>query len=269
MESHFDREILMDQLHQLLGQLPSIGPSVKAWCVCFLIARAAFEATLAPEAATAGLALGAAVWAQPFLRGGWPVMVGLAPELTLAALSVALAAAAWSFAVYRRCDDSALAVIGAGAILGGGGAISYGVTLLAVRWPDVSGFDDVAYANAMAIISAAAVGAFALRRRWSGPWGQAAAALCLSAASVFAMGLARSALQLQPDGAPPAMVLSPAKTAAVAGVWLIGFVAGLRSFASPNGVRRATMLAAGDQRRPRFPWPPPAGTAFLRRAIDR
>jgi NO-binding membrane sensor protein with MHYT domain len=234
----------MTELHAMLAPYLFLLPTAKAMCVCFFILRAAFEALSARQAATAGVAVGTAVWAQPLLGEPWTSTAGLAPALTLLALIIAVAAVAWSFLVYRRCEAQ-IAVIGGGAILGGGVALSHTALLLARGAPGIAGFDDVAFANSIAVASGAAVAALAVARARPGRLGQGIGALCLASGGVVSQAAAQSWFGFQANGSFATSVgtVSAAHVCAIAGVWLIGSVMGLQTL-SPAKLMTATMAEA-------------------------
>jgi NO-binding membrane sensor protein with MHYT domain len=234
----------MTQLHAMLAPYLLLLPTAKAMCVCFFIVRAAFEALAARQAATAGVAVGTAIWAQPLLGEPWTSSASLCPALTLLALIIAVAAVAWSFLVYRRCEAQ-IAVIGGGAILGGGVALSHSALLMAMGGPGIASFDDIAFANSIAVASGAAVAALAVSKIWPGRLGQGFGALCLASGVVLSQAAAQSWFGFQANGSLATGVgtVSAAHVCAIAGVWLIGSVAGLQTLA-PGRLRSATMAEA-------------------------
>jgi hypothetical protein len=165
--------------------------------VCFVMCLAAFGALserrggrvqrwMVPVSLIA-----AELWAGPLLVLTLVAGVEIQPAAIFAALLVAIAAAAAAIAAFRRCTG-ALRIIGPGAILGAGAAACQALMLFIRGAGSDFVFDDMPFSLAVTLISALAVGAFALFSRWRGVRGRllAAGSLTLGLALCQALTLA-------------------------------------------------------------------------------
>lgn len=245
------------------------------WCACFTGWFFAFE-LLSRRSGTAilvvaGLAAGVGVWALPCLVETWPPTLGFAPGVTIASLLVMIGAAAAGLAVERH-NPEPRGVIGGGAILGAGIAVSHGALLLALRGPVAIDFDNVPIAKAVAVASALAVAALALRRRWPGRIGQVAAVVCLTAATAASQALVRGGATLQSgeaSEAPIAHLIAAPSMAPIALALLIAAFLAVAAFAVWPSFSLATRLRAWRESRRPSPAPTPAGTMSPRPSPGR
>jgi NO-binding membrane sensor protein with MHYT domain len=253
-----------------LGLLPFAG----GWGACFAAWFTAFELmNLRRRGATgamaltgaAGLAAGAGVWAQPSLVAVWPAAFGFDPLLTLLALAAMVGAAIWGLSVERLYPDPR-GLIGGGAILGAGVAITHGVLLFALRGPMEIDFGSTPIATAVGLASTMAVGGLMIRRRRPGRFGQLAAVVCLTAATTASQGVERAAIGLASGfaanvdpAALPAQALTP-----IAGLVIVAVLAVIALWVGAVDLRPATRARAWRGSSPPAPSPSRAGTGSPR-----
>jgi NO-binding membrane sensor protein with MHYT domain len=264
-------------LNTCLCDAVTLLPLACSWCVCLVSALAAVEllgerryGTARLRVAAAGLVMGAGVWAQPFLAGGWPADIGFALRPTLVSLSFAMATMAWGFAIGLRHRD-ARGLMGGGATLGGGIAISHGALLFAIRGHAEINFDDVPIFTAMALASACGVAFVLTRRRWRGAGGRIAQGALLAAAVAIAHAVESAAIVVEPLGgrAPDATTVVAAAMTPIAGLVLISVMLGLCVLARRVRVSPATRRPAWRKSSRPSPSSIPAGTTSLHPAPAR
>ena len=264
----------MPSPHTLLGAAIGFLPLAGAWGACFAAWFTAFELLderrrgllgAAGLVAAAGLAAGVGVWAQPSLASVWPAAIGFEPLLIVTALILMVGAAVWGLAIERFYPD-ARGLVGGGAILGAGIAVSHGVLFLALRGPAEISFNDTPIAVAMSLASALAVVGLLVRRLRPGLFGQLTAVVCLTAGTTFSQAIERAAVDLHGNfeapidlGALPAAALTP-----IAGLVMIAILTGIAVFAGAGDLRRATRVRAVRGNPPPSPSPSQAGTGFPR-----
>ena len=258
-------------LNTLLRVAVTLLPLACSWCVCLVAALAAVEllakrryGNARLRVAAAGLVMGAGVWAQPFLAGDWPADIGFALRPTLVSLSFAMATMAWGFAIGLRHRD-ARGLMGGGAALGAGIAVSHGALLFAIRGPAEINLDDVPIFTAMTLASACGAAFVLTRRRWRGQIGRLAQAVLLAAAVAITHAVESAAIVAEPLGgrAPDATTVVAAAMTPIAGLLLISvmlflWVIDLRAQVSPATRRPAWRGSARPS-----PSPIRAGTASL------
>jgi NO-binding membrane sensor protein with MHYT domain len=223
-----------------------------------------------PRQALTGVIVGTAIWAEPFMAGGWPHALGLVPGLAAASLALAIGAAIWAFRAYALCEG-VLCVIAGGALLGAAAGLSHGVTLLALRGPTEFTFDDAPFCASIAGFSATGVGAFVAYRRWPTGRGRLVAGLLLAAGALVSDLVARGALLA---GAPlgrdlAGNLVAPARLAPLAAAMVFLLVAAVAWLERGPRLRRATRALAGRGNWRTSRAPSPAGTGSLRPAPVR
>lgn len=209
--------------------------------------------------------IAAELWAGPLLVLTLVAGLDIQPTAIFAALLVAIAAAAAAIAAFRRCKG-ALRIIGPGAILGAGAAACQALMLFIRGAGGDFVFDDMPFSLAVTLISALAVGAFALFGRWRGVRGRLLAAGCLTLGLALCQALTLASLTAA-SGAPnkPAFDL-PYDVGAGAAV--ITLLAGL-AWIQRRPVSHATRAPAWRGNRRPVQAPRQAGTASLRPAPAR
>jgi hypothetical protein len=137
--------------------------------------------------------IAAELWAGPLLVLTLVAGLDIQPIAIFAALLVAIVTASATIVTFRRCNG-ALRIFGPGAILGAGAAACQAL----MRFIRGAGgdfiFDDIPFDFAVALISAVAVGAFALVARWGGVRGRMAAAGCLTLGLALCQALTLASL---------------------------------------------------------------------------
>jgi NO-binding membrane sensor protein with MHYT domain len=268
----------MSPPHSFIGVAIGLLPFASGWGACFAAWFVAFEALklrrngllgTAMMLGAAGLAAGAGVWAQPSLVAGWPTAFHVDPLMTLAALAAMVAAAVWGLAIERLYPD-ARGLIGGGAILGAGVALSHGLLFSSLQGPTEIDFGSTPVATAMALASVMAVGGLMVRRRRPGRFGQLAAVVCLTAATSVSQGVERAAMTLASGLQPLAGATLPASALTpIAGVVIVVVLAAIAFLASVVEIRPATTARAWRGSSPPSPSPSPTGTGSPRPAPSR
>jgi NO-binding membrane sensor protein with MHYT domain len=257
----------------------SLLPFASAWGACFAAWFTAFELLNlgrrgrgggAGLLGAAGLAAAAGVWAQPSLIAAWPATFGFDPAVSIFALAVMIGAAVWGLAVEGMFAD-ARGLIGGGAILGAGIAISHGILICSLRGPAELDFKTTPIATAVAIASALAVGGLALRRWRPGRLGQLAVVVCLTAATTMSQAIERAAITCATgfEASADALALPAAALTPIAGMLIVAVLAAIALCYGSEGVRPATRARAWRGNSPPSPSPSPAGTASPRPASGR
>jgi NO-binding membrane sensor protein with MHYT domain len=139
-----------------------------AWLVAFDLLSRDDRGRPRLSLAAAGLAAGAAVWAQPSLASDWPAGSGFAPQLIVVSLAIAIVSTVCGLAVERKFADTR-GLVSSAAILGLGIAMSHGALLVGLSGPHALDFEEVPIATATALTTPLALGAVLLRRRIAGP----------------------------------------------------------------------------------------------------
>jgi NO-binding membrane sensor protein with MHYT domain len=215
-------------------------------CVCFIAWLMSLELRVATQGQggaswPAGFAAGVGAWATPLLWGAWPAGFGFCPVMISTAFLVAIPLIAVGFAVERRFDD-ARGIIGGGAFLGAGLALSQGLIVLGLRSEGPLGLDGMPVAAAIAFTSPLAVSALWLQRQLPGIPGRLGAALVLAVAGTISHLVARGAIDLTPDAYSalcdghrflPAETMTP-----LAGAMLTIVLLSVRRFADPASQAR-------------------------------
>jgi hypothetical protein len=209
--------------------------------------------------------IAAELWAGPLLTLTLAAGLDIQPPAIFAALLVAVSAAAAAIAAFRRCKGS-LRIIGPGAILGAGAAACQALMLFIRGAGGDFVFDDLPFSLAVTLMSALAVGAFALFGRWRGVRGRLLAAGCLTLGLALCQALTLASLTATSSAANGPTLDLPYDVGAGAAV--IALLAGL-AWIQRRPVRPATTGQAwrGSRRPSRAPHR--AGTASPRPASGR
>lgn len=238
--------------------------------VCFLTCLAAFAALndrggrVRRWVVPASL-IAAELWAGPLLVLTLVAGLDIQPIAIFAALLVAFATAGASIAAFRRCKG-ALRIFGPGALLGAGAATCQALMLFIRGAGADLIFDDLPFDFAVTLISALAVGAFALVARWDGVRGRLVAAGCLTLGLAVCQALTLASLTGAPsDPNAPGLDLPYDVGAGAAVIALLAALAWDRR----RAIRPATRALVWRESRPLFPAPSRAGTASPRPASDR
>jgi hypothetical protein len=170
-----------------------------------------------------GLSLGVAIWAAPLLTLG-PAL-RLDPGPVAISLILALAGAILGRLAYQRSDGT-VGVMGGGAILGAGIALSQGAMLLAACGADID-LDSIVLPAGWALASALSVATFTTWRGCPSVAAKAGALACALAGAVACAVLYRTTLAIDPtaSGGISSGVLAPVSLSAsllvlAARVWL-------------------------------------------------
>ncbi len=209
--------------------------------------------------------IAAELWAGPLLVLTLVAGLDIQPIAIFAALLVAFSTAGAAIAAFRRCKG-ALRIFGPGAILGAGAAACHALMLFIRGAGGDFVFDDMPFDLGVALISALAVGAFALVARWDGVRGRLVAAGCLTLGLAVCQALTLASLTGAPsDPNAPGLDL-PYDVGAGAAV--IALLAALAWDQRPSVRRATTGRALRGSRRPSQA-PIRAGTASPRPASGR
>jgi NO-binding membrane sensor protein with MHYT domain len=244
----------MPSAHAIIATAFGLLPYASAWGACFAGWFVAFELLKRRShgrtertglIVAAGVAGGAGVWAHPCLAGAWPDAICVNATGSVVAFAVIVAAASTGFAVERFFRD-ARGLIGGGAILGAGVALSHFAVFLALRGPVEVNVDDMPVAGAVALASGLAVLGFAARRRHPGNGGQLAAVVCLTAATSLSQIIGRFSLIARPDAEPvfDPVAIPIADMTVIAGLVLVAALTALTMFDRSYRIRRATRAPA-------------------------
>jgi len=260
----------------LFGEFLALTPLAASWLICFACALVGSEllsgrrfGAPAGRVAAAGLVIGAAAWAQPFLADGWPAGVSFPLHAIVASLCVAVLASAAGLTLALKYRD-ARGLMGGASLLALGVALGHGVLVFSLRGPADVAYADVPIATAMTVAGLLFVALLLVRRRWSGRLSQAVQALCFAAAVGASQAIDRTALT--PTALEVGQLAVPYVAAAtmppIAGTVLVALLLGVKLW-TVRRPRRATKAPAWRGSSRRAPSPLPAGTVSLHPALVR